>query len=274
MNCFAFENQILDLKKVASLTAEMNSHVLECPRCALRLTNAQAMNSAMKTVALADKNSAPSPQLESALLSAFRLQHEKKVVPKIGWMDSLYAAFSQLKWGLATATVFILLGLAAAKMLSAEKKDIVVKSPELKPTLEVVSSTPVPEKLYVPEPAPSPTLVKRSPMNKIRPFQVAVQNPRFVAPKSNSSTSVEVGDFEILEPEKPLLAKDFIPFDYAATMPPADSLQVMRVPLSREKLASMGLTIPRSNRQSPVVNAHLLVGSDGIPRAINVGNFR
>ncbi len=274
MNCFAFENQILDLKKDASLIAEMNSHALECPRCAMRWSNAQAMNSLTTAVVLADQNSAPPPQVESALLSAFRQQHEKKIAPNVRWMDSVYAAFSQLKWGLATAAVLVVLGLAAAKMLPNEKTEIVVKAPDVNPTLSVSLPAPEPENKKFSEPEPKPVLVKRSSMNSIRTIPVASKNRRVVAPQPTSSTSVEVGDFEILEPEKPLLAKDFIPFDYAATMPPPDSLQVMRVKLARETLASMGLTMPRGNRQSPYVNAALLVGSDGVPRAINVGNFR
>ena len=274
MNCHEFENQIIDSANAVSPSSEMKLHAQDCHRCAISFANAEAMNSALSQVARLEKNAAPSSNLEITLLTAFRQQHEKKSVPVIGWMDSVYAAFSQLKWGLATAVVLVLLGLAAAKMLPSEKKETVVKTPDVTPTFSVPLPAPEPENKKFSEPEPKPFLVKRSPMNSIRTIPVAVKNRKVVTPQPESSTSVEVGDFEILEPEKPLLAKDFIPFDYAATMPPPDSLQVMRVKLAREKLASMGLMMPRGNRQSPFVNAALLVGSDGVPRAINVASLR
>ncbi len=274
MNCLEFENQILDLAKGVSLSSELKLHAQDCPRCAIRLANAEAMKSTLSHVAILDKNAAPSPKSEAALLNAFRQQHEKKSVPAIGWMDSVYALFDQFKWGLATAAVLILLGFAVAQMLPNDSQKIAVKTPEL--TLSVSASLPVPEPkvIQAPEPEPERVLVKRSPMNSIRTIPVVYKNRNGSLPRPTSSTSVEVGDFEILEPEKPLSAKDFIAFDYAETMPPADSLQLMRVKLAREKLASMGLTMPRNNRQSPFVNADLLVGSDGIPRAINAVSLR
>ena len=274
MNCLEFENQIIDLAKGVSLSSELKLHAQDCPRCAIRLANAEAMKSTLSHVAHLEKNTAPSPNLEAVLLTAFRQQHEKKSIPTVGWMDLVYAHFNQLKWGFATAAVLILLGLAVAQMLPDDPQKIAVKTPELKPNISSSLPVPEPEIVEVPVPEPERELVKRSPMNSIRTIPVAYENRSGRSPKPTSSTSVEVGDFEILEPEKPLSAKDFIAFDYAETMPPADSLQLMRVPLAREKLASMGLTMPRNNRQSPFVNADLLVGSDGVPRAINAVSLR
>ena len=273
MNCHEFENQIIDSAKVVSLSSEMKLHAQDCHRCAIRMANAEEMNAALSQVARLEKNAAPSPNLETVLLSAFRQRHEKKSVPAAGWMDSVYAAFSQLKWGLATAAVLVLLGLAVAKMLP-EQSETIVKSPDFKPSLSASLPPQEPAFKNVLDPEPKQVLVKRNPMNSIRTIPIASKNRIGVAPNPTSSTSVEVGDFEILEPEKPLAAKDFIAFDYAETMPPADDLRLMRVKLAREKLASMGLTMPRGNRQSPFVNADLLVGSDGVPRAINVASFR
>ncbi len=274
MNCLEFENEIIDLAKGVSLSSEIKLHAQDCSRCAIRLANAEAMKATLLHVATVDKNAAPSPNLEAALLTAFRQQHEKKSVPAIGWMDSVYALFGQLKWGLATAVVLILLGLAVAQMLPNDSQIIVVKTPELKPSISASLPVLEPKIIEAPVPEPERELVKRSPINSIRTIPVAYENRSGRLPKPTSSTSVEVGDFEILEPDKPLSAKDFIAFDYAETMPPADNLQLMRVKLAREKLASMGLTMPRNIRQSPFVNADLLVGSDGVPRAINAVSLR
>jgi hypothetical protein len=83
--------------------------------------------------------------------------------------------------------------------------------------------------------------------------------------------TVEVGPFELDEPEA-ISAKDFLVFDYAQTLPPADSMQLMRVRMPRERLVPLGIPLPRETRNENFVNADFLVGSDGVPRAIRVAN--
>lgn len=272
MNCLEFEKNVIDLAKGVSLSSESNQHAQECPRCAIRWRNVGVLKDALTRVASADRTAMPPPHLEAALLSAFRQQHQEKLVPVAGWFDLLSAFFGQLKWGLVTAAVLILLGMAVARMTVDAPQQIVERSPV--PAPSAAASVPEPDVVTGTAPQYEENRVAHSPINPMKAVLAQVKSRNNFQGKSNSSVSVEVGDFEVMEPEKPLLAKDFIPFDFAETMPPADNLQLMRVRMPREKLEGLGLSLPRRKVQSGFINADLLIGSDGVPRAINTVSLR
>jgi hypothetical protein len=283
MNCLAFEKIVVDLARELPMDAASKqgglAHAQSCVRCAGRLKTEQGLSRSLRAVAKGDHLLSASSALESSLLAAFRQRNEMSpvaanvTVPT--FTDSpLKRFFASFKWAFAPAAA------VAAILLIAF---VVVRA--LQPTAPsnpgvANGETPAP-------PAPSQPEQIKVPLPESEPEeQVAVAGrpnpPRLTTPikhqavrtaprRRTDRVTVEIGEFRVDEPEA-VSAKDFLVFDYAQTLPPADSVQLMRVRLPRERLAPLGIPLPSNARNENFVNADFLVGSDGVPRAIRVAN--
>ena len=64
---------------------------------------------------------------------------------------------------------------------------------------------------------------------------------------------------------------DFVPLPYAEAIAPDEATETVRVQLARESLQAMGVPIS-DNRPGDEIQADLLLGMDGTPRAIRITN--
>ena len=64
---------------------------------------------------------------------------------------------------------------------------------------------------------------------------------------------------------------DFVALPYAAALSPSDSTNIVRLEVSRESLLSVGFPVSGDNLDE-VVDADVVLGPDGTPRAIRIAN--
>lgn len=287
MNCLEFEKNVVDLARGESLDASLKqrgtAHAQICLRCAGRLKNEQTISRGLRAVAKSEQMLSAPASIENALLAAFRAREEASpviapiaaniVVPE--FKESLLQRFfAQFKWALVPAAVaaLVLVAFAVSRVMqpTSEHTPIVTATATPAPTVDVES--PAPEQVKVPMPQleePQKLLAQAQYTRRAMPVKTSPKP--MVSRSRGGSVTVDVGEFFVDEPET-ISAKDFLVFDYARTLPPADSTQLMRVRMSRERLAPLGIPLPRETRNDNFVNADLLVGSDGVPRAIRVAD--
>lgn len=280
MNCWEFDNVVMDVARSETRGVPMDAvvkqqalaHAQSCSRCADCLASEQALSQGLRAVAMRDQSLAAPALLENVLLAAFRQQEDAKVpvavVTPVVAASPLKLFFFRMKWALATAAGLALVAIAVARMMQPAPTQPHVVDNHTTPAPSATVSPAEREKV-VPPIAPEPEIKKELAKNDVqpRPFIPVKRQPS----RQNGRVTVDVGPFEVdVNEMESLSAKDFLVFDYARTLPPADSTQLMRVRMPRERLAPLGIQIPRAVRNSEYVNADFLVGSDGVPRAIRV----
>lgn len=291
MNCVEFEKNVVDLARsepqgvaldVATAHRSL-SHAQSCVRCAKRLKMEQSVSRSLRAVAADDQLLGAPPALEASLLAAFRAREvavpmaTNVIVPT--FQDSpLKMFFARLKWALAPVAVTALIALLALAVFRAKQPATLEPSRSDQSAMANGKASPsaavAPEQIELPGPQP---------IEEAREGQMArFEAPRLRVPvrqisnrvdanRRTDRVTVDVGEFVVDEPEA-VSTKDFLVFDYAQTLPPADSVQLMRVRMPRERLAPLGIPLPRETRNESFVNADFLVGSDGVPRAIRVAD--
>ena len=286
MNCSEFENIVVDLAQSEMRGVLLNvtmkqrglQHAQSCVPCAGRLKMEQALSRSLRAVATGDQSLSAPASVESALLAAFRAREEAapiaaKVLTPTFYESPFQRFFRQMKWALipALAAAMVLIAFAVARVMTptAPSQPLTADNKTMPaPTASATPSAPEP----IPEPLPetrNDLAVRVSTGNA--PTRIKA-TPNYAPPRSRGGrVTVDVGDFEPFEPEA-VSAKDFLVFDYAQNLPPADSMQLMRVRMPRERLVPLGIPLPRETRNENFVNADFLVGSDGVPRAIRVAN--
>ena len=252
-------------------------HAQSCVRCAGRLKTQQALHRGLRAVAAGDQSLTAPVSLETTLLAAFRAREmavpiAANVIVPAFQESPLKLFFMRMKWALAAAAAIALIVFAVGlARQSATPPQPVIATTEATPAPTI--SIPLPEpriEATVPQSEPARNLVVRTNAPRV-PTQVRANLNRALPVRRNDRVTVDVGPFELDEPET-FSAKDFLVFDYAQNLPPADSVQLMRVRMPRERLAPLGIPLPRETRNESFVNADFLVGSDGVPRAIRVAN--
>ncbi len=277
MRCLEFEKIVIDLAHGEARLIDISqrqtglAHAENCARCAARLANEKALNQGFRQLIKTDAALAAAPKIEATLLAAFRNRAVVTPVPVPAKVLVFPARprFYWAKWAMAAAAV-LLIAFGVARALQPQPPDKANdKIAQQSPTPTVKEETPAP----VPAPReqqPSVIAVRNSNNFSAKPKAIK----RNFVPKLQHNpdhVTVEVGQFEVAEPEQ-ISAKDFMVFDYAATMPPPERSQIMRVKFPRENLAPLGIPIPVQIRNRDFINTDLLVGSDGVPRAIRVVN--
>ncbi|HEX4948461.1 MAG TPA: hypothetical protein VFZ34_17435 [Blastocatellia bacterium] len=285
MNCSEFENIVIELAqsemRSVLLNVEMKQrgwqHAQSCLPCAGRLKTEQSLSRSLRAVATSDQSLNAPATVEAVLLAAFRTQQEAvsetpNVIASSFEPSLLQRWFAQWKWvfvpAALTALALIVFAVSQGVQTTAPPQTPIATT-TVTPALFQSVESPAPEQVTAPMPEAEElrALTAPAPMQR-RPTPIKANlNPM---PRRGNVT-VDVGAFFVDEPEV-VSAKDFLVFDYAQTLPPADSTQLMRVRMPRERLASLGIPLPRETRNENFVNADLLVGSDGVPRAIRVVN--
>jgi hypothetical protein len=238
MDCAAFEKVSHLLYRPeeaeAALCEAALAHAESCARCAALLTEVEWLEFSVLDLARHDTNREASPRMESALLQEFRRQKAD-------------AARGQIRKGLAALSVAAALFLALVLALrhqasllhnssSASPSAVAASNPQLStapglPTVQV-AATKVPE---------------------------APGAEQHLAPKKPAPSYSADSEY----------ASAFVQLPYADDSATLDGGAVVRVSLSRSALASFGLPVA-DFASTDRVQADLIVGADGSPRAIRL----
>lgn len=286
MNCQHFESIMGDFARGLPLEArareEAGAHEEGCARCAARLADERALSAGLRGMAASDRDAEAPPRVEAALLAAFRAQAAAqkpaereasgKVVPL-----ARPSALRRWSWAkTAAASAAAAAAVVAVFMLAAPRRPAPdgmansrpAPSGERTQTKATLTNTPPSpagdrpdgpgqEVAEVVPPAPQPSRVPPA-RNASRASSPA--SYRAAARPAPRDAGRFVGDEEI--------ATDFIPLTQDARFAVAEGGgQVVRVELPRTALQRFGLPM---NVEHPGgrVKADLMLGYDGIPRAI------
>lgn len=221
-------------------------HAASCSRCDARLREERALTLGLRALAVKDEGRGASGAVESALLAAFRDSSRPAPVaaPSPAWRRS--------SWTLAAAAALLLAcGLLAYRAMQREPRgpdNLTMAPPSVAPPLSVA-----------PAAVTSQTASGPGARTERRPRAVRRETP---APRPPF-----IRDEMTLYGEGAEVATDFMPLAYSERPTPMESGQLIRVQMPRSALANFGLPV-NIERADTTVKADLLVGEDGLARAI------
>ena len=243
MNCHDFEMNIFALirrRLIDASTRELiASHADNCVSCATRLAEERALTDGVQLVLAEIKAEEAPARIEKVLLEAFREQFAGPG-PEIVQTPMSTRLWGNWKHGLVAAVVLILISVLSQRWLGSDSN--------LLHQTAIVPSTPVP---VSEQPTPSINSDHALPQENVvlTPRRVRRHLPRKI------SHSEEV--------------TEFIPLIEGEDLSSFESLQVARVELPPSALMDFGLRVGPEMPAGPV-EAELLLGNDGIARAIRL----
>jgi hypothetical protein len=228
----------------ATLRAQALAHAAECAACAARLADERSLAAGLRALAAQDEPLAAPASVEAALLTAFRQQAQGSA-PSV---TSLRSRAPRWLWAAAAILLIGILTLAVRGRLSGNSQ---ASSPNV-----IARATPTVTPVAV-EQKQSVAFKPNSPAtDKAAPKQLRVARKR---PSQREQVERYLVESEI--------ATDFLPLSDAVGLSRPERLQIIRVNMPRVALASFGLPMSFERATEPV-QADLVVGSDGLPRAI------
>lgn len=248
MNCQRFEQVVSELARGQMMEAEVRTEALahsdECERCLARLRDEENITRGLQLLA-ADMESLAAPaEIELKLREAFR---ERRVVAPVA------VASSRSRYWLVAVAAVLLLAMSVAAMWWR-------------------SEAPQPHQAEAPAPKPAEVRngpSEQSPAPKEVDYQAKDQTPKRQLPKPIRRNTVNRR-----APETPVahhttneIATDFVPFGDMNSAILQDGGQIIRVKLRRSALVKFGFPV-NMDRYNENVNADVLIGVDGLPRAI------
>ncbi len=267
MNCRDFENTVVDLTRGLLMDAALQKRGLEhaenCARCAARLADERSLTAGLRVLSADNDGKSASPDVETALLAAFRRQPSKT-----GLLEPVRVArrLHHPLWALAAAAVVLIaLGLIVYRAFQATpaKQDLVDGNRQA-----ISSPTPAPEQqkrdlqdnrsaLSQDDTVKSKSrLTEKRPRNTSRKRGVDSQTTQFLI---RDGMTLYASDTEV--------TTDFLPVTYSLNLPPMESGQLIRVQMPRSALLKFGLPM-NVDRANVPVKADLLLGEDGLAQAI------
>jgi hypothetical protein len=215
----------------------VQAHAASCGACAGNLLRERAVTAGLRAVALDAAGSTASSDLEARLMKAFASQVD--VATRDGFIGSSDVASSAVRakrW---------LLPLAAAVALGAAGLTWwVTRSPRVSAPMPAIAAVQAPVSAIQPGEAPRPD--RPTPADRARPVRRTLRPQR----------------------KAPIQAVGFVPIPSAAGLPAFESGQIVRLGIPVAALPNYGVQIPSGGESS--IQADLLVGQDGQPRAIRL----
>ena len=246
MTCQDLDDALLDLARGTTLgpgsVAAVESHVEHCVKCAARLARERELTAGLRALAASTVSQAGSPHLEQQLLRAFAELHpthatEPRRASTRGWLTVAAAA--------------VVLAGAGALVVA------ILRGPEPVVPASVAQHSPA-----VPPSTPGRTAIG--------------SNPAVTAPITDDATQPPADPRPPRRPRKPAAdgpepatMEGFVALPAAAGLPELESGRIIRIDLPVASLPAYGVEVIPDLRR-PEVEADLLVGQDGQPRAIRL----
>jgi hypothetical protein len=218
------------------------AHTEFCSACSTCLDRERALTAGLRSVALEGASSSPSADLESGLLKAFE-SHHRDCGP-MQYMDAPATRTLPGRW-LPVAAAVALCAAGLTWWLTSSK-DV----PAPPPVIAAV------QKLAQPIQVPAP------PIQGVDP----VRTDRIAA--GHSARPARRASRPAVRP--PIQPVGFVPIPSAAGLPEFESGQIVRLGIPVTALPNYGVEIPPGSVSA--IQADLLVGQDGQPRAIRLVN--
>ena len=257
MNCEDFSDVILDLARRQLLETSARDgalgHAANCDRCRLRLEDERRLSTHLRTLAQAMKPLEAGHQIESQVLAAYRSRRGVISLP-------LKAQRGKYRVATAAALALLLFGLLVMqRMHRVWPRENLAANPTEK--MKTAFPTPENDRKSLPNSSTRDRPLKNSVAHKLRT----------VARNSVASGRPNRGHQDALPPNtgniNNEIATDFFPVGDTSAMSLADGGQLVRVQLPRSALMRFGLPV-NMDRANERVKADVLLGSDGIARAI------
>jgi hypothetical protein len=297
MNCQNFENILEELLRGALMDARTRetalAHADSCRRCDARLEDEKALRAGLRSLAASASGEEASPRVEAALLAAFRAQagtgvSEKTSAPVVPHTNvaplARRAADRQWSWiktvataASAAAAAAILLMIIPPGMDTPQPGGNTVAGTQMKNGQKEVNS----QVSKMIEPVPNfdnkdevaPTVGEVAEVEQPRAFGSPHGGGRMTAtpvgynPSGGRRQQTQRGTSRGPRPAEEVVT-EFIPLGHGDYyLASVDAGQVLRVELPRSALSSIGMPVS-ADRASERIKADVLVGEDGVARAI------
>jgi len=273
MNCKEFQtivNELVYDKVVDAETRQTGlAHAALCADCALLLSETQDVRTALQMTGRRETEEAPT-RVRQSLLAAFAEQRSAAAPGKpVATPATVTSISSRRNFAWLTAAA---VAAAAALLIALLLPTLLRRTPTSKTSngAVVIKSTPTPPETPKEQPpTPAPQVSKE----RVAGVQHSIPHPKhddFVARASRNPNRVEkVTSAPTKEASAKKTGNEFLPLTYLASATAMESGTVMRVKLSRATLISLGLSV-NVEHANDVVRADLIVGDDGVARAIRL----
>lgn len=273
MSCRNFATNITELARGQMLAArakdETLSHLEECQHCAARLADEQALTTGLCFVAASATAMETPAHVEESLLLAFRQRRDAasstvvpftqpKVMPR--WLPLSIAAAAAL---LVVSTLGLLRLLPTGAHETTQQAASASSPSQTAPPSVTTPSEATPSSPPIDSTDDSGS--KRQ--NKIRPSYAVNRSRPSMRPELNGRAARRDAGYHPSTSAREEIATDFLPLSYGSDLTQLEGGQVVRVELPRAALQSLGLPM-NVERASEHVKADVLIGSDGVARAI------
>jgi hypothetical protein len=249
MNCQEFERTIIDLGRDHLMDAPARARALEhaeiCAQCAARLNRERRMAAGLQVLAVEEAAINAPKRVRSALRAAFDEQQAAAASPPV----LLWPARRRLLWGMAAAAMLLISSITAALWLREQRAKVDNTQAEV-----------------INKPTP-PTSPEKSPDALAKAQRASgIHSSKAVRPsgKQNRRRTPRVK-------ERADDAGELFPLTFVARSGPTEFVQTVRIEISRSTLLSMGLPVNIDRGEGPI-KADLIIGEDGVPRAVRIIN--
>jgi len=257
MNCQNFESIITDLTRDQIIEATVRQaaidHAEHCAVCGRRFADENTLTAALRDVAMETQVCKPSANLEEALLKAFRESTINFTGCAANANDSSINQRYLKYVGVAAAIVVVILTLVALSLHTNNQGSVAKTGGD-------TNSPPV-------SPKDSPKRIEQGtePGQYTSPARIETvgnQRPQRPVHRASKNTTPIAGGAADQD-----VTGQFIALPTAGSLAPLESGQIVRVEVMRSSLIAIGMPM-NAQRAGESIKADLLVGQDGLPRAI------
>jgi hypothetical protein len=251
MTCRDLDDALLDVARGTAAgpgsVAAVESHVEYCARCAARLSRERELTAGLRALAASTASEEGSPDLGPQLMQAFAQLHPPQEA----------TGSRTRRWIAAAAAVAVVAG-AAALSVVVQREPAPVESAGQDVALAAPPVSAAPPGGNVSDAAVRTNADAAAPLSVRDSTSPSTGTP----PRQGSRKSAAAGQ------ESPSM-EGFVALPTAAGLPALESGRIIRIDLPVASLPAYGVeVIPDAQR--PEVEADLLVGQDGQPRAIRL----
>jgi len=264
MNCQSFESIVSELAREQTMEARLRGdavvHSGECETCALKLEDERLLAERVRALAAEMKFAEAPARVGEQLLAAFR---SHKVTAPLSHTTHRWRYWV----GAAAAVVLLVVGLVAMRVrLSSERQP---REHQIAKQVEKPESSPMDMKnssLAV-STAKDQRRQLALPGSRQRTNGYLAASRLFQSARPRDSSTAGQANAIAADSRGSEIATEFFPVGYGSPLNLQDGGQLVRVELPRLTLARFGLPV-NVNRANEKVKADVLVGVDGMARAI------